>query len=70
MPDIRNGKNSDFFFMEDEDAEAVVPQIVRLVKENLPKYYHVEPSQIQVLTPMQRGVVGATNLKTSPFRKH
>ena len=65
MPDISNGKNSDFFFMENEDAEAVVPQIVRLVKENLPKYYHVEPSQIQVLTPMQRGVVGAANLNLS-----
>lgn len=65
MPDISNGKNSDFFFMENENAEAVVPQIVKLVKENLPKYYHVEPSQIQVLTPMQRGVVGATNLNLS-----
>ena len=62
MPDISNGKNTDFFFMENEDAEASVPQIVKLVQENLPKYYHVEPSQIQVLTPMQRGVVGATNL--------
>ncbi|MCR5324112.1 MAG: ATP-dependent RecD-like DNA helicase [Lachnospiraceae bacterium] len=62
MPDISNGKESDFFFMENEDAEAVVPQIVKLVKENLPNYYHVDPAQIQVLTPMQRGVVGATNL--------
>ena len=62
MPDISNGKNTDFFFMENEDAEASVPQIVKLVQENLPKYYHVEPSQIQVLAPMQRGVVGATNL--------
>ena len=65
MPDISNGKNTDFFFMENEDAEAVVPQIVKLVQENLPKYYHVEPAQIQVLTPMQRGVVGATNLNLS-----
>ena len=65
MPDISNGKNTDFFFMENEDAEASVPQIVKLVKENLPNYYHVEPSQIQVLTPMQRGVVGATNLNLS-----
>lgn len=65
MPDISNGKESDFFFMENEDPEAVVPQIVKLVKENLPRYYHVEPSQIQVLTPMQRGVVGATNLNMS-----
>ena len=65
MPDIRNGKNMDFFFMENEDAEASVSQIVKLVQEKLPKYYHVEPSQIQVLTPMQRGVVGATNLNLS-----
>ncbi len=65
MPDLSNGRNTDFFFMENEDAEASVPQIVKLVQENLPNYYHVEPSQIQVLTPMQRGVVGATNLNLS-----
>lgn len=62
MPDISNGKTSDFFFLENEDAEAAVPQIVQLVKEKLPGYYRVEPSQIQVLTPMQKGVIGATNL--------
>lgn len=62
MPDISNGKDTDFFFMENEDAEAVVPQIVELVKNKLPNYYHVDSKQIQVLTPMQRGVVGATNL--------
>ena len=65
MPDISNGKDTDFFFMENEDAEAVVPQIVSLVKERLPKHYHVNPAQIQVLTPMQRGIVGATNLNLS-----
>ena len=54
MPDISNGRDTDFFFMENEDAEASVPQIVKLVQENLPKYYHVEPSQIQVSTPMPR----------------
>lgn len=61
-PDISNGKDADFFFIENEDAEAVVPQIVDLVKTKLPNYYHVDSKQIQVLTPMQRGVVGATNL--------
>ena len=31
--------------------------------ENLPRYYHVDALQdIQVLTPMQRGVCGAANL--------
>lgn len=61
-PDISNGKNSDFFFIENEDADAVSEQIVELVKTKLPNYYHVDSKQIQVLTPMQRGVVGATNL--------
>lgn len=62
MPDISNGKNSDFFFMENEDADNVTQQIVDLVKTKLPHYYHLDPSEIQVLTPMQRGVVGAMNL--------
>ncbi|MBP3277375.1 MAG: ATP-dependent RecD-like DNA helicase [Butyrivibrio sp.] len=62
MPDISNGRDTDFFFMENEDADAVAGEIVKLVQKNLPNYYHVESSQIQVLTPMQRGVVGATNL--------
>ena len=62
MPDISNGRDTDFFFMENEDAENVVPQIVELVKNKLPKYYNMEARQIQVLTPMQRGVVGAANL--------
>ena len=65
LPDLSNGKATDFFFMENDDAEAAVPQIVNLVQKKLPNYYHVEPSQIQVLTPMQRGVVGATNLNLS-----
>ena len=65
LPDTSNGKDTDFFFMENEDAEAVVPQIVELVQKKLPDFYHVELSQIQVLTPMQRGVVGATNLNLS-----
>lgn len=62
MPDISNGRDTDFFFMENEDAENTVSQIVELVRSKLPGYYRVDPAQIQVLTPMQRGVVGATNL--------
>lgn len=65
MPDISNGKSSDFFFLENDDAESAVSQIVKLVQTSLPKYYQVEPRRIQVLTPMQRGVVGATNLNLS-----
>lgn len=62
MPDISNGKNTDFFFLEREQPEDAVSEIVSLVKNKLPNYYKIPSSSIQVLTPMQRGVVGATNL--------
>lgn len=62
MPDTSNGKNTDFFFIAQEDPDEAVKKIVELVQKNLPRYYQTPASQIQVLTPMQRGVVGATNL--------
>ena len=43
-------------------ADIAAETIVDLVKNKLPKYYHIPSSEIQVLTPMQRGVVGAANL--------
>ena len=62
IPDISNGKETDFFFIRQEDPEQVVQEIVKLVSERLPKAYKVSHSNIQVLAPMQRGVVGAANL--------
>lgn len=62
FPDTSNGKNTDFFFIQQEDPEQAVETIVKLVKERLPNAYKRPTSDIQVLTPMQRGVVGAANL--------
>jgi exodeoxyribonuclease V alpha subunit len=62
IPDISNGTDTDFFFIQHEEAEAAASEIVKLVKNNLPKYYKTPSSMIQVLTPMQRGIVGAANL--------
>ena len=74
MPDISNGKSSDFFFMDIEAqaqkegrdnavlAEEAASVIVELVSRKLSRYYRTPSSEIQVLTPMQRGVVGAANL--------
>ena len=62
MPDLSNGRNTDFFFIEKEDPEMAAGEIVELVKSRLPKHYRIPSSAIQVLTPMQKGVVGATNL--------
>ncbi|MEG2303674.1 MAG: ATP-dependent RecD-like DNA helicase [Cellulosilyticaceae bacterium] len=64
-PDLRGGKDSNFFFMEQEDNEGVINTIVNLCTKRLPTYYKVNPLRdIQVLTPMQRTETGAANLNT------
>lgn len=63
-PDVSNGKNTDFFFLKEDDPENTAREIVKLVKERLPKAYNTDLNNIQVLTPMQRGVVGAANLNS------
>lgn len=62
FPDINNGQHTDFFFMKQEEPEKVAETIVSLVRDRLPKAYRQPTANIQVLTPMQRGVVGAANL--------
>lgn len=63
FPVLKGGKNSDFFFIEEEDPEKIVELVRQLCKERLPKYYGVDPvNQIQVLCPMLKGAVGAHNL--------
>ena len=74
LPDISNGRQSDFFFMdadpqpngEQSDSSKIAEQaaetIRELVQTKLPRYYKISSGNIQVLTPMQRGVVGAANL--------
>lgn len=63
-PDTSNGKQTDFFFIKNEEPKQVAEEIVKLVKHRLPKAYNQPLNNIQVLTPMQRSVVGATNLNT------
>lgn len=61
--DMRGGKDSDFFFAEEETNEGIVDRLVKYCTVNLPQYYHVDPlKDIQVLTPMQRSEAGAANL--------
>lgn len=61
-PDVSNGKESDFFFIKDTDAEHTAAEIVNLVKNRLPKAYGYEPKDIQVLVPMKNGAAGTKNL--------
>ena len=56
---------NDFFFIHQEDPEKVLGIILELTKERIPKRFGLDPvDDIQVLTPMHKGVVGAKNLNT------
>jgi exodeoxyribonuclease V alpha subunit len=57
------GRNKDFYFLDQEDPEKAARWILEMVQEKLPKRYGFDPLQdIQVLTPMYKGAVGAENL--------
>ncbi|MEN6375266.1 MAG: ATP-dependent RecD-like DNA helicase [Smithella sp.] len=56
-------KLDDFYFIEQEDPQKVLELIITLVKERIPKRFGLNCiNDIQVLTPMHRGIIGAGNL--------
>ncbi|EMS70175.1 ATP-dependent RecD-like DNA helicase [Ruminiclostridium cellobioparum] len=62
-PNLKGGKSSDFFFIEEDEPQKVVETITELCSKRLPNYYKVDPvNDIQVLCPMQKGETGAFNL--------
>jgi len=64
------GSQQDFYFIQQEEPEKVLDIILNLCKEKVPGKFGVDPlNDIQVLTPMHRGVVGASNLNTE-LQKH
>jgi exodeoxyribonuclease V alpha subunit len=57
------GEGSDFYFVEITDPEEGVPKIIQMIKERMPRRFGLDPMKdIQVLCPMNRGVLGARNL--------
>ncbi|MCK5243787.1 MAG: ATP-dependent RecD-like DNA helicase [Desulfobacterales bacterium] len=62
-PKQSDNKLDDFYFIEQEDPEEVVRIILELAKERIPERFGFDAvDDIQVLTPMHKGVVGAGNL--------
>jgi exodeoxyribonuclease V alpha subunit len=60
---VANPEDSDFYFIEMEEPEDVERMIRRLVMDDIPtKFGFQAVEDIQVLTPMQRGTLGARNL--------
>lgn len=62
IPVLKNEKDSDLFFMTDSDDESIADTISDLVLNRLPHKYNIKPTEIQVLTPMKKGVLGTKNL--------
>ena len=55
LPELRNSRDSDFFFMRRREPLAVVELVVELCGSRLPKNMGLEPGQIQVLCPTRKG---------------
>ncbi|MBW1740318.1 MAG: ATP-dependent RecD-like DNA helicase [Deltaproteobacteria bacterium] len=63
MPDSNRDTLEDFYFIEQEDPEKVLSIILELCCERIPGRFKLDPlSDIQVLSPMHKGIVGTTNL--------
>ncbi len=55
-------KSPDFFFMEVPDPATILGTLVKLTRDNLPRYLKVPQSEIQVMAPMKKGTLGVANL--------
>ena len=55
---ILDNKSRDFFFLKRYDADVIISVVIQLIKQKLPKYVDAKPFDIQVLTPMRKGVLG------------
>ncbi|MEC4675457.1 MAG: ATP-dependent RecD-like DNA helicase [Nitrospirota bacterium] len=60
----------DFYFVQVEEPEKVSGMIVKMCKESIPGKFGWDPvNDIQVLTPMHKGIVGTSNLNAE-LQKH
>ena len=57
-----NNKSRDFFFLKRYDADIIIRVVIALIQEKLPKYVDAKPFEIQVLTPMRKGLLGVERL--------
>ncbi|MEI6891192.1 MAG: ATP-dependent RecD-like DNA helicase [Pontiella sp.] len=59
----KSGELSDCYFVEADTPEKALAMIGKMVKQSIPKKFHFNPlDDIQILTPMQKGELGARNL--------
>lgn len=63
FPDLTPDPSSDFHFLDIEQSEAIVAKTIELIKWEIPKKFGLHPvDDIQVLSPMKRGITGVDHL--------
>lgn len=66
FPDIHTHERSDFHFIPAETPEAISQVILQLVSREIPRLWKFHPiDDIQVLSPMKRGMIGVEMLNES-----
>ena len=61
LVEIHN-KSRDFFFLKRYDADMIIRVVIALIQDKLPRYVNARPFEIQVLTPMRKGLLGVERL--------
>jgi len=65
MPLVDPQHSHDFFFFNVPEPEAAAAMVVDLVKTRIPARFGLRPADIQVLSPMHRGLTGVAALNTA-----
>ena len=61
---ILNNKSRDFFFLKRQEADVIISVVITLIQKKLPKYVNAAPTDIQVMTPTRKGLLGVERLNT------
>jgi len=70
LKEIERKEIADFYFIQEEEPEKALNQILTLCSERIPNHFGFHPIRdIQVLTPMHKGVIGAINLNIELQKK-
>lgn len=59
---VLDNKSMDFFFLKRYDADVIISVVIQLIRQKLPKFVDATPYDIQVLTPMRKGLLGVERL--------
>lgn len=57
-----DNRSRDFFFLERNNVNVIYKHMIQLITGKMPAYVDAQPYEIQVLTPMRKGALGAERL--------